>query len=290
MTASTVNRPIPNKSQQVSFLPLVQRYPVEASTNLLGGVMVALNAANNVQDAGTAGGRFIVGVTRQQYPNIAGNPYATTNGAAGGIVAEVMQGVFPFFQTGTTITNAHIGFPCYAADNQTVSLAASAGPFAGYVYGIDTNPQTLGQVLVLFASPLEAFPTVQKITIDVPLTAIQAATSGTAFNIGAVLPVGAFVIGTDINVIQVIAGGTIASAVAKVQNTGETAGALLGGGSGVNVFTGVTPGLFATPVGSNPFGNRGGQQLQMTITTGTDTPNHATTGHLAVDLFIAITG
>lgn len=290
MTAAAANRPIPRKGETTVFLPSIQRWPVEAATTLLGGVMVGPDASNNLIDAGTAGCQYIAGITRQQYPNVSTSPFSNPPaGSAGSIIAEVMIGVFPFFQTGTTtITNAHIGFPCYAADNQTVSLAASAGPFAGYVYGIDTNPQTLGQVLVLFASPLANSKggEIVHLIVDVPLATIQALTSGTPANIGSPLPVGAQVLAYDINVLQVVAGGTIASAAVTVQNTGETAGALI---ASTSVFTGaaIAP---KTAVGSNPQPQRGGQQLQQTLTVGGDTPNHATTGHYQIDIFYAITG
>jgi hypothetical protein len=117
-----------------------------------------------------------------------------------------------------------------------------------------------------------------KVTIDIPLATIQAQTSTVAFNIGAALPAGASLISHDINVIATVTGGAIASCGATIQNTGETAGAVQ---ASTDVFT--ATGVLAT-AGSNPVANRGGQQLQMTLTTAGDTLAHATTGHLAVDL------
>jgi len=135
-------------------------------------------------------------------------------------------------------------------------------------------------MLAAYASSLnKSRPT--KVTIDVPLATIQAQTSGVAFNIGAVLPAGAALLSHDINVIATVTGGTIASCGATIQNTGETAGAVQ---ASTDVFT--ATGVLAT-AGSNPVANRGGQQLQMTLTAAGDTLAHATTGHLAVDLTYA---
>lgn len=291
MTAAVANRPLSNKGQAFSILPPLQRFPVEASTTLLAGIMAGPDAAGNLVDAGTAGCQFIAGVTKQQYPNVAGNPFSNPpSGAAGSIIAEVMLGVFPMFQSGTTtITNLHIGFPCYAADNQTVSLNSAAGPFAGYVYGIDTNPQTLGQVLVLFVSPLansKGGEIIHQQTI-LPLAALQALTSGTPFNLGAALPVGAVVLGYDVNVQTLLSGGGLSAATLTLQGavaTGDAAGALM---ASQNLFAGA--GL-KTGVGSNAYPNRGGQQIQGTITATGAAMAAITAGAITIDLYYAITG
>jgi hypothetical protein len=123
------------------------------------------------------------------------------------------------------------------------------------------------------------------LTIDIPLATLQAKTSGAAFNIGSALPTNAVILGpVSVNVIQVLAGGSVGAAHITIQNTGETAGALV---ASTNVFTGVTPGYFVT-AGSNPFPIRGGQQLQATVTLTVDTMAHLTTGHLAVDIFYTV--
>lgn len=120
-------------------------------------------------------------------------------------------------------------------------------------------------------------------TIDIPLTTIQAQTSGVAFNIGAALPANAQLVkAPDLNVIATVTGGSIASCTATIQNTAESAGALFASKS---VFS--ATGRFQQ-AGSNPYATRGGQQLQMTLTAGGDTLANATTGHLAVELFYAV--
>lgn len=134
---------------------------------------------------------------------------------------------------------------------------------------------------------VHGFAAVQHLTIDVPLATIQAQATTVAFNIGAALPSPCVIVAADINVIADINGVT-GSCVAKVQNTGETAGALLGGSSGLNVFTGAPTGVQPAPGTNSNFTGRGGQQLQMTLVAGGGSFASATTGHLAVDIYYAV--
>jgi hypothetical protein len=127
---------------------------------------------------------------------------------------------------------------------------------------------------------------VQHVTIDIPLTTIQAQTSGVPFNVGAALPANARLLAIEENTIQVLGGGSISAGTLKVQNTAETAGAVLGGGSGLDIHGAGTGRNAAT--GSNPYATRGGQQLQATIASVGDTLAHATTGHVALDLYYAV--
>lgn len=153
-------------------------------------------------------------------------------------------------------------------DNVTAIAYAVAAEVAASINALDgTN---LGEVI--------------HVNIDIPLTTLQAQTSGAAFNIGSALPTNARLIDYALNVVQVLAGGSVNAAHITIQNTSETAGAIL---ASTNVFTGVTVGSYFT-IGSNPHPNRGGQQLQATVTTGADTMAHLTTGHLSVDLFYVI--
>src|SRR5437762_9645656 len=51
----------------------------------------------------------------------------------------------------------------------------------------------------------------QHVTVDIPLATIQAKTSGTAFNVGSALPTNAVLRSCEVNVIQVLAGGSISA-------------------------------------------------------------------------------
>lgn len=124
--------------------------------------------------------------------------------------------------------------------------------------------------------------TLQKLVIDVPLATIQAQTSGAAFNIGAALPANAKVIASELDAIATLTGtGPMTAAHATVQGSADTAGSLIGS---QDVFT--ATGFFAGADEGNPYQSRGGQQLQMTITSVGGTLAAALTGHLAVNLYI----
>ena len=117
--------------------------PVEASTTIYVGGMVALDASGNAVPAqarsgtGTLRKLNVLGICEYVYAggivppglnalNQSGNgtlyPGATgTLGAAGAISVGVVAGAFGMDQDGT-ITTANIGEMCFAADDHTVSL------------------------------------------------------------------------------------------------------------------------------------------------------------------------
>lgn len=159
-----------------------------------------------------------------------------------------------------------------AANVSALAAASSATAAASSATAANTS------ALAAASSASSAAATVPvHVTVDVPLSTINGKSSGVAFNVGAALPANAKLIAAWINIIQVVGGGTtIASADATLQNTSETAGAILGT---TDVHSGTGKFLVA---GSNPQPDRGGQQLQLTITAVGDTLANAGTGHLAV--------
>lgn len=275
--------------------PPLLALPCAANVQIFAGTFAANDTNGRAVPATSAAALFLWGRVERQVNNLTSNsPF----GAAGAQNVVVKPGAY-YFSSDGTVTTAMIGQPVYALDDNTVTTNPTKTgvtywlPFAGTVmppgvgdFGFLPTDSTKIPVWVGYPAPTGD---VLHATIDVPLTAINAATSGTAFNIGPALPSNAVIVSSDINLIQVIAGGSVGtSVVAKVQNNaGETAGSLLGGAGGLNVFTGATLGLYAA-TGSNPYAKRGGQQLQMTITAGAGTLASATTGHLAVDLYYTI--
>lgn len=123
----------------------------------------------------------------------------------------------------------------------------------------------------------------QKLVVDVPLATIQAQTSGAAFNVGAALPASARLISAEIDVVTAISGGTLSAVTAALQGGSDAAGSIL---AAVTVFTGAA--ASNSKPGSNPYPNRGGQQLKMTLTATGDTLANATAGHLSVAVFYEI--
>lgn len=128
---------------------------------------------------------------------------------------------------------------------------------------------------------------VQHVTIDIPLATINAKADVTPFNIGAALPANARLLRSELNVIQVVGGGTISACTAKVQGGADADGTILGGAGGSDVHAAVA--VFTDiKTGSNPYIARGGQQLKMTLDVTGDTLANATTGHLSVDVYYTV--
>jgi hypothetical protein len=127
---------------------------------------------------------------------------------------------------------------------------------------------------------------VQRLEIDVPLATLQAKTSGTEFNIGAVLPPNCRVVSQELNVVAALAGGTVSAAEVQLEQATKTAGEFGGGSSGYDGFT--AAGVFSI-AGSNPYASRGGQQLAMKVTLTGDTMAHLTAGHLKVEVYYSTT-
>jgi hypothetical protein len=121
---------------------------------------------------------------------------------------------------------------------------------------------------------------IQTVNIPIPLATITTKTSGVAFNIGSALPAGAFLLAADINVATPLSGGSMTAVTAELQGGSDAAGSIV---ASTSVFTGAAS-CIGTP-GSNPYANRGGQQIKMTITgDGTHALSALTAGVLSVDL------
>jgi hypothetical protein len=189
-------------------------------------------------------------------------------------------------QAGRTINDAGVQ-AAYTAAGGVLVLATDPvfGPQAAIVQKLrnrGANEDTCTR-LMLAALYTGAQGLLQRITVDLPLATLKTKTSTTAFNLGAALPANFRISDYDVNVIAVLAGtGPLTAATMTVQNTGETAGALI---ASTDIFT--ATGILKN-VGSDPYGSRGGQQLQATITATGGTLAALTAGHVAVDIFGAV--
>lgn len=126
------------------------------------------------------------------------------------------------------------------------------------------------------------FGMMQHVSIAVPLATIQAKTSGVAFAVGSVLPANCRLVDYNVNVLTALSGGGAASATATLQGGTDAAGSLVASHS---VFTGANP--TNSPIGSNPYPSRGGQQIFMTLTASVAL-SALTAGSLSIDLFYTI--
>ena len=106
-------------------LPVRMSYPQGANT-IYKGSLVALNSSGHAVAASLTTGLQIVGRASQNQTN---------SGSAGSVNIEVEQGVFEWAVNGTAVSAAHIGMPCYAYDDATVTIAPSGASAAGTIYG-----------------------------------------------------------------------------------------------------------------------------------------------------------
>jgi len=134
-----------NLVSRFGVVPIVNSYPVAASTYLYAGNYVALNASGYlIQTSLTASPAYaIVGVVSKDVDN--------SSGAAGDLFADVENIYFLDNDATNPITAAHIGRAyCYIVDNHTVSSAdLGYRPLAGVPVALgSTANQTYGKVAV----------------------------------------------------------------------------------------------------------------------------------------------
>lgn len=92
-------------------------YPVEESTTIYEGALVAVNAAGYAVNASDTSGERVVGVANETVDN--------SSGADGDLSIEVWtEGVIDL-AAGFSATQANVGDKVYASDNQTVDLAGN---------------------------------------------------------------------------------------------------------------------------------------------------------------------
>lgn len=127
-------------------------YPMKASTTIYTGALVGIDSSASGLATNMATGSttlICVGVAPFVYENQAPSgldAYVDTRwvdplgtGAAGNLSIDVFQGLFPFFNGATLITNANIGTSCYANDNQTVSTTSASQSKVGVITLVDAG-------------------------------------------------------------------------------------------------------------------------------------------------------
>lgn len=264
---------------------------IKAATHIYEGIMVAQDAGGFVAPYSTAGTGPCVGVSQHEADN------AAAGASDGDHEVQVEWDCEFVFDNGTStdevLVSTPLGTVLFGTDDHTVALTDGGGTRqpVGFFCGLEPDGRVRIFVHPRMVSDADSGGSsndLTHVTIDIPLATIQAKTSGTPFNVGAALPTNARLVRSQINVIAAVTGGTISAVKAKLQGTG-TAGELVGGSGGVDVFAGAA--VFSDVASGTELDvNRGGQQLQMTLTATGDTLAHATAGHLSVDLLYAVLG
>lgn len=132
--AASAARPAPRMGEHVD--PITLAINIADNVCVYSGTMVGLDAAGRANPAGAlAATPFIAGVAEATVDN------TTTGHAADRYKVPVRQGTFRMLNDGgNAVTAAHVGRPCYAVDDQTVSSSSNNGarPIAGIVAAVDT--------------------------------------------------------------------------------------------------------------------------------------------------------
>lgn len=169
-------------------------------------------------------------------------------------------------------------------DANISASAAIAGTKLAYS---DASSPTLGSTTIqgaVDAIKTQAVATsIQRLTQNITTSNLQdaGATASASFNIGSVLPANSRVLGVEVQVTQILAGGLLVVAVVTVKGGADTAGSLLA--SSTLLTTGYYGG-----VGTNPYLTRGGQQLTATVTLTGALFNALSSGAFTINVFYAI--
>lgn len=263
---------------------------VTATKRAKAGGMAMLVAAATVEPATTGTGNVIMGVFETDVDN--------TSSLSPAPVARIRTGVFSFGQTGTTITDAHIGTTVYAADDQTVTLSSSGNSPAGTCMGLDDDGNVKVAISPLLPITSHGFA-VQSRSVTIVGGASTGTKLGTAagvgtgadtdntnrvYPIGAAMPAGAMYVGHAIHLVTpftnplsslaLTVGGTDADGlVAAFDLVGSSAGYYDGTAGAQNIE-------------ANRIAALTGQQITATLDPGaTDKVSESTTGEVTITVF-----
>ncbi len=266
---------------------------VTATKHVKAGGMVMLVAAGTCEPGALGTGNVCLGVAQADYDN--------TDSVSPAPVAHVETGNFSFYQTGTTITRAHIGTTLYMADDQTVTLNATGASPAGTMVDLDDD----GTSPIVAISPLLPITssgfTIQSRTLSIVGGATSGAKLGTAagvgtgadtdntnrlYPIGAAMPAGAVFLGLAIHLVTPFTnpGSSLALTVGGTDADGiVSAFDLVGSSAGYFDGTAGAQNIEAAKVAALT-----GQQITATLDPYvTDKVSESTVGEVKITIFFA---
>lgn len=170
------------------------------------------------------------------------------------------------------------------SDTNVSSSASIAGTKLAYS---DTNSPILGSTTVQGAIDaikiVAVASAIQRQSQTISLASLQSigALAIATFNIGAVLPANARILGTEISVVQALVGLGLSAAIATIQSSGDVAGSLVAGAALLS--TGFIGGN-----GTNQYLSRGGGQITAIITLIGTLFSSLTAGVLTVNIFYSV--
>ena len=267
---------------------------VTATKIAKAGGLAMLVSAGTVEPATTSTGNVILGVFEKEVDNSASLSPAP--------VAHVRTGVFSFEQTGTTITNSHIGTTVYAADDQTVTLSATGTSPAGTCMGLDDDGKVKVAVSPLLPITSHGFA-IQSRTVTIVGGASTGSKLGTAagvgtgadtdntnrvYPVGAIMPAGAMYVGHSIHLVTPFTnpGSSLSLTVGGTNPAGlVSAFDLVGSSAGYYDGTAGAQNIEAARLAAVS-----GQQVTATLDPATlDKVSESTTGEVAITVYFLAT-
>lgn len=275
MAAAQDNRPTDRAGK--GALAELKTLPVAAGVRIYRGTKIGSDGSGNARPMGSIPGLTSEGIAKDEADN--------TNGAAGAVTVDVIPGVFKFANSsGSALVAADAGSPSYAEDDQTARKGDGDGRFdlSGTVVQVDANGvrEQIGR-----ASGLQI--------VERKLLLTHGAGNGTAkltatattqsFNLGAILPDCARLLGGELGGFTAFAGGGAGSCTMILGGTDDD-----GIIASTSIFTGATgwP-KFATAgaqVTAGRLAQMGGQQIVVKVTCDVNVVL-LTTGALSIRTF-----
>lgn len=136
MTATTTERTLLQCGESAAPYLVPGEFDVAASTKIVGGTIVCVDASGNATPAVTASSA----VSALRVVGIAENTVDNTAGSAGDLKIRVRTGIQRFIN-GDAITKSSINDLAFAGDNQTVYKSSASGtrPRCGVIRNVDAN-------------------------------------------------------------------------------------------------------------------------------------------------------
>ncbi len=270
-------------------------HPIKANVWIKRGAQVGLDSAGRAMPADTlaAGCVKVLGASLGDYDNRTGS---ALGGSAASVDVEVDYGVHGWENSGggDVIAADDCGLPCYAADDQTVSLTSASAtlPVAGIISEVRGGKVFVEQgpgpwaVASAYAAGAAGVG-LQKRTVTVGHADLTDADTSQDIPIGAVLPANARILGVALHTATAFAGGTVSALALDIGSSGDV-DALI---DGADLFGTVVDGQAATrPLGIAPnklFATAGAQLVARFVSTGDNLVN-LTAGAVTIDVYFSV--
>jgi hypothetical protein len=205
--------PVPGKMVQ----------PVAASAVIQKGNMVVLNSSGLALEGTTVAGGAVIALGRAQ------SKVDNTGGGGSALDVEVQIGVMEWINsTGDPVDQSSVGTPVYVEDEKTVAKTSGSGTLIAA--GIMTEITVAGKIAVFMGPAMtelcravaeaDAGVALQKRSLHLTTSNVNAASTSQVINLGAALPNNARILGIDVRLATATTGIT-GPVIVKVGSAGD---------------------------------------------------------------------